>query len=222
MRKLIVSIPEENLVNLVHNQLNSNFPDHLEVNVVTLKHCVKSSILRIRRCFDPIILKYYSVGNESYFNHLHGDHYSMFLYFVSNEAYRANDEVLAAKLFLLNKSLFGIDAFYSIKLPEHFLFVHPLGTILGNARYEEFLVIYQGVTIGATTSGIYPTFSKQTILYSNSSIIGDCRVGRNFILAANASLVNLNVPANKVVVGNFPSHLVLENKNNLITNYFSF
>jgi serine O-acetyltransferase len=222
MRTLKVSIPEENLVNLVCSQLNFHFPDHLEVNVVTLKHCVKNGMLRIQKCFDPIILKYYGVGNESYFNHLHGDHYSMFLYFVSNEAYWANDEVLASKLFLLNKSLFGIDAFYAIKLPEHFLFVHPLGTILGNAQFEDFLVVYQGVTVGATTSGIYPTFSDQTILYSNSSIIGDCKIGSNFVLAANASLVNSNVPANKVVVGNFPSHLVLENKNNLISNYFKF
>ena len=142
------------------------------------------------------------------------------MYFFSNEAYLIGDEILASKLFLLNKALFGIDAFYAVKMPEHFLLVHPLGTILGNANYEDFLVVYQGVTIGSTNAGIYPVFSKSTILYSNSSIIGNCHIGTNVVLGANASLVNSNIPANKVVVGNYPNHSILENKNSLISSYF--
>jgi serine O-acetyltransferase len=139
---------------------------------------------------------------------------------VSNEAYLANDEILASKLFLLNKSLFGIDAFYSIKLPEHFLFVHPLGTVIGNADFGDFFVVYQGVTIGSTTEGIYPTFSSSTILYSNSSIIGNCHISENFVLGANATLVNTDISGDKVVIGNYPNFSILENKNKLISNYF--
>jgi len=222
MRKLILSLPEANLMNLVERQLNLHFPDQQEINPTILKHCVENTINRIRKCFDPIDLKYYFQGNESYFNHLHGDHYASFLYFASNEAYLAGDEILASKLFLLNKTLFGLDAFYAVKMPEHFLLVHPLGTVLGNASYEDFLVVYQGVTIGSTTAGIYPAFSTSTILYSNSSIIGKCHIGTNFVLGANASLVNTNIQDNKVVVGNFPNHSILENKNCLIDTYFKF
>lgn len=222
MRSLNVSLSENGLVTLIHKQLNNHYPDTNEIDEARLKHCVSQSLLRLRRCFDPIVLKYYGMGGESYFNHLHGDHYSIFLYLLSNEAYKLNDEILAAKIFLLNKVFFGIDAFYSINLPEHFLFVHPIGTILGNAHYEDFFVVYQGVTIGATTKGIYPTFSHSTILYSNSSIIGDCRLGGDFVLAANASLVNTEIPSHKVVVGSYPNHSVLPNKNELIKNYFTF
>jgi serine O-acetyltransferase len=220
MRKLKLSISEEHLINLVKSQVIFHFPDHQEIDTKTLQHCVKNGIYRIRKCFDPILLKYYGQGDISFFNHLHGDQYAMFLYIISNEAYLANDEILASKLFLLNKSLFGIDAFYSIKLPDHFLFVHPLGTVLGNAHFGDFFVVYQGVTIGSTTEGIYPTFSFYSILYSNSSIIGNCHTNENFVLAANASLVNTNIPANKVVVGNYPNHSILENKNSLISSYF--
>ena len=216
----MLSIPEVNLLNMVESQLNSHFPDQQQINRKILKLCFENAILRVRKCFDPIILKYYEQGNESYFNHLHGDHFACFLYFFSNEAYLVGDEILASKLFLLNKTLFGIDAFYAVKMPEHFLLVHPLGTILGNANYEDFLVVYQGVTIGSTTAGIYPVFSKSTILYSNSSIIGNCHIGTNVVLGANASLVNSNIPANKVVVGNYPNHSILENKNSLISSYF--
>jgi serine O-acetyltransferase len=222
MRQLILSLPKDNLINLVKKQLNLHFPDQQEINPKILKHCFENTIERIRKCFDPINLKYYSQGNQSYFSHLHGDHYAAFLYFASNEAYLAGDEILASKLFLLNKSLFGLDAFYAINLPEHFLFIHPLGTILGNAQYGDYFVVYQGVTIGSTTNGKYPSFSNSTILYSNSSIIGDCHIGNNFVLGANASLVNTNIQDNKVVVGNYPSNSILENKNNLISNYFKF
>jgi serine O-acetyltransferase len=222
MRKLVLSIPKANLFNLVESQLNSHFPDQQVINRRALQYCIENAIARIRKCFDPINSKYYGQGDESYFNHLNGDHFSSFLYFVSNEAYLAGDEILASKLFLLNKCLFSLDAFYSIKLPIHFLFAHPLGTVLGNANYGDFLVVYQGVTIGSTTGGIYPIFSKSTILYSNSSIIGKCHIGTNFVLGANASLVNTNIQDNKVVVGNFPNHSILENKNNLITSYFKF
>jgi serine O-acetyltransferase len=220
MRKLNISIPETHLVDLVNSQLNYHFPDHQEICIQTLQNSVKSALYRIRKCFDSIVLKYYGYGEESYFSHLHGDQYSMFLYLLSNEVYLANDEILAAKIFLLNKSLFGIDAFYSIKLPDHFLFVHPLGTVLGNANYGDFFVVYQGVTVGSTTQGIYPTFSTSTILYSSSSIIGNCHTSENFVLGANASLINSNIPANKIVVGNYPNHSILENKNKLISNYF--
>ena len=220
MRNLDLSIPEIDLMNLLKSQLEFNFPDKQKINEKTLKECVSNSVFRIRKCFEMVDLSYYTKGNNSYFNHLHGDHYAMFLYFVSNEAYLKNDEVLASKLFLLNKSFFGIDAFYSIKLPEYFLFVHPLGTVLGNASFENFLVVYQGVTVGSTNSGEYPKFSSSTILYSNSSIIGNCQIGNNFILGSKASLVNTNVKDNKVVVGNYPNHSILDNKNNLISNYF--
>jgi serine O-acetyltransferase len=222
MRKLSLSIPERNLLNLVERQLSYHYPDQHKTNIKTLQYCIENAILRIRKCFEPICLKYYVQGNDSYFNHLHGDHYASFLYFLSNEVYLTGDEILASKLFLLNKALFGIDAFYAIKLPVHFLFVHPLGTVLGNAQYEDFFVVYQGVTIGSTSKGEYPVFSSSTILYSNSSIIGNCQTGKNFVLGANASLVNTNVPDNKVVIGKFPDYSLLENKNNLITGYFNF
>jgi len=223
MRELILSIPELNLYNLVRKQLNNQFPDEQKINAKILKSCIKKALFRVRKNFDTINLKYYTSTQNtvSYFNHLHGDHYSMFLYFISNEAYLCEDEVLASKLFLLNKCLFGLDVFYSIKLPDHFLFVHPIGTVIGSANFENFFVIYQGVTVGSTNNGLYPNFSHSTILYSNSSIIGECRTGKNFVLGANSSLINTNILNDKIVVGNYPNYSILENKSNLISKYFN-
>ena len=45
--------------------------------------------------------------------------------------------------FLLNKLLFGIDVFYTVDLPKHYIFVHPIGTILGSgAIYSNYFVVY--------------------------------------------------------------------------------
>ncbi|MHA8069059.1 hypothetical protein ACS6L2_07195 [Aquirufa ecclesiirivi] len=220
MRVLTLSLDQIELERYVFKQLSTFYPDGNNPSIELLSNCVSRSLERIRLCFDAINLRYYKSGNDSYFNHLHGDHYASFLYLLSYYAYKQGDEILASKLFALNKTMFGIDAFYGIELPNHFIFVHPIGTILGNATYKDYFVVYQGVTIGSTTKGIYPEFSEATILYANSSIIGECYTGSNFVLAANASIINQKIAANSVVLGAFPQNKILENRNNLINEYF--
>lgn len=221
MRALTLSLSEESLAFYVQKQINVFFPDDNFIESSSIKDYTTIALERLRICFENISIGYYIKDNKSYFNHLHGDHYSMFLYMLSNTAYLNADVGLASKIFLLNKMLFGIDVFYEIELPKHFLFVHPIGTVLGRAIYGDYFITYQGVTVGATTDGNYPTFSKGTILYSGSSIIGQCKTGKNFILAAKASLLNTDVDDNKVILGAFPQHKIIENRNNLIKKYFN-
>lgn len=220
MKKLSLSITVPGLVAYVTKQLNCFFPDDNIITEDTINTIIFEAINRLEQCFQTISLPYYRKDDNPYFNHLHGDHYSSFLYLLSRQAYLNGVESVAAKIFLLNKALFGIDAFYTIQLPESFVFVHPIGTILGRATYSNFFVVYQGVTIGANADGVYPAFSERTILFSNSSIIGDSKIGGNFIIGANSSLINSSVPDNKVVVGNYPKHNILTNISNQISNYF--
>ena len=220
MKKLSLSIRVPSLVAYVTRQLNGFFPDENIITEDTINLIMFESLNRLELCFQTINLPYYRKDDNPYFNHLHGDHYSSFLYLLSRQAYLNGIESVAAKIFLLNKALFGIDAFYTIQLPESFVFVHPIGTILGRATYSNFFVVYQGVTIGANADGAYPAFSERTILFSNSSIIGDSKIGSNFIIGAKSSLINSFVPDNKVVVGNYPKHNILTNTSNQISNYF--
>jgi serine O-acetyltransferase len=220
MKKLSYSIKVPALVAYVTKQLNYFFPDEDIVTQDIINTIIFEAISRLEQCFQSINLPYYRKDDKPYFNHLHGDHYSSFLYLLSRQAYLSGIESVAAKIFLLNKALFGIDAFYTIQLPESFVFVHPIGTILGRATYSNFFVVYQGVTIGANADGVYPAFSEKTILFSNSSVIGDSKIGSDFIIGAKSSLINTFVPDNKVVVGNYPNHKILTNKSNQISNYF--
>lgn len=222
MKGFVTSVGRDGLSEYLSKQLNCFYPDSDIIGKADLQSALSMAMDRIETCFEKIELPYYSQDAMSYFNHLNGDHYSMFLYLISNELYKNQQINIATKVFLLNKALFGVDAFYSISLPTYFLFVHPIGTVLGKASYSDFFVVYQRVTIGANEVAIYPSFSERTVLYSNSSVIGDCHTGTDFILGANSSLINTNVPHNSVVVGNYPAHVILHNKKNLINNFFSF
>ena len=189
----------------IKNQVDFLYPDKTPVKLNFLKECVGLALERIKVCFDPIVEKYYAKGNNSIFNHLHGDHYATFLYFVSNNAFELGDISLATKVYLLNKSMFGIDLFYGIELPDHFMFSHPIGTVLGRAKYSDFFLVHQQVTVGGTNDLLYPSFDGSAILFANSSVIGNCKIGGGFILAANSSILNLNIEKNKTVIGMRPT-----------------
>ena len=220
MKRIILSIKISSLVSYITKQLNCYFPDDDIVDLDDVESIIYDVINRIELCFNTINLPYYRKDGNPYFNHLHGDHYSSFLYLLSRHAYLNGMESLACKVFLLNKALFGIDAFYTIELPESFIFVHPIGTILGRAKYSNYFVVYQGVTIGANSEGTYPSFSEKTILFSNSSVIGNSYIGNNFIIGAKSSIIDSSIADNKIVVGNFPNHRILPNSSNHINKYF--
>lgn len=221
LRRLKLSIREKALSLYLTKQLELFFPDEHRIDITTMESFVNHAIQRLRICFNPVRLKYYVEDDSSIFNHLNGDQYSIFLYLVSNNAYNEGDEVTASKVFQLNRTMFGIDAFYRIELPEHFIFVHPVGTVLGNASYSDYFVAYQGVTVGGIHGKGYPNFSESTVLYSNSSILGDCSTGSDFVMAANATLINSTIPDDSIVIGNYPNHRIISNNNSIIGNFFA-
>ncbi len=220
MRLLELNISRINLRNYLIKQLNYMFPDEKEVAVHMLDDYISKALFKIRRSFDTIRSKYYQKKNKSYFDYLNGDHYAVFLYWVSNIAFNEGQISLAKKMFLLNKCMFGLDLFYEINMPDIFIMVHPLGSVVGRAKFSDFLVIYQGVTIGSTSQGVYPEFAEKIVLYSNTSVIGRCYLKENVVLGSNATLINQEVDSDKVVLGHYPNNKVLENKNNIIGNFF--
>ncbi len=145
------------------------------------------------------------------FNHLNTDHMASLLYFLGNTIWQSTgDQELPTRLFYLNKILHGVDLYFSVKMPRIFMLVHPVGTVIGQADYDDYLVIYQNVTIGSD-NGVYPKLDKEVILYSKSSVIGDCRVGSNVVFAANSFICNTNIPDNTIVVGQYPNHIFKPN-----------
>lgn len=91
---------------------------------------------------------------------------------------------------------------------------HPLGSVIGRAKLGDYLFVYQGTTIGGNLKNgklYYPVIGKYVLMYSNSKILGNSHVGNNVILAADACVLNDDVPENCIVFGKSPN-LVIKRK----------
>lgn len=207
--RLTLSIEElyEYVLRLVNNYL----PEKTFINYGKLNE-FKYSLDRVEKCFTRIHRKYYYQNNEAMFDHMNGDHMAALLYFFSNSVWRNSGEIdLPTKLSYLNKIMHGLDLYYFIEMPDIFYLVHPVGTVLGNAKYNDYLVVYQNVTVGTSTN-IYPNFGSGVILYSKTSVIGNCDVGCNVVVSANTLIMDTSIPDWTIVTGQYPNNLYHPNK----------
>lgn len=196
-----LSLTKDDLADYVRRQTENLFPDGRGGARDALAQHLGAALERTEHCFSKIAGKYFSGGESVVFNHLHGDHYAMFLYFLSNTIWKAGgDPAVCAKLFQLNKALHGIDVFYEVALPDIFLFVHPLGTVLGRAQYADYFLVYQQCTVGSN-KGVYPTLGEYLSLHPGASVLGKCTVGENCTLGAGALLLDKDLKKDTLYVG---------------------
>ncbi len=197
-------MPPDRLAEYIARQVYHTFPDK-QVDVNEIRSFVTAALDRVEFCFSRINNKYFSKEGQTYFNHLHSDQYSMFLYLLANSIWRMEGEIaLAERIYYLNKNLHAIDTFYRIQLPDIFLFVHSVGTVLGHAHYSNYFVVYQGCTVGGK-SGIYPEIEQGVVMYNRSMLIGKCRIGNNCSIAPGAILIDMEVSEDRVVFGRHPN-----------------
>jgi serine O-acetyltransferase len=205
------SLSPANLQRYVMQLLAHHLPDGY-MSDASAARLFGQALERVEHCFAHIERKYYQRDKAVLFDHLNGDHMAILLYFFGNTVWRENGSTeLPTRLFYLNKILHGLDLFYSVSMPDVFMLVHPVGTVLGHASYQDYLVDYQNCTIGAVTD-VYPKFGTGTILYSRTSVLGNCRLGDDVVLAANCMIVNFEVPPSTMVVGQYPHHRFLHNE----------
>ena len=194
------------LASYISSQLNTFFPDKNPIQHAEVLKAITLADERIYHCFSNIHKKYFNEQGVTTFNHLQGDQYCMFLYMLSNAYFAQTGEVhLPTKLYLLNKALHAVDIYFTTVLPEIFLLVHPVGTIIGRAQFADYFIAYQGVTVGCLNSGVFPTFKGAAIAYANSSILGECTIGENVCIAAGARLINETIADNSIVLGQSPN-----------------
>jgi len=107
----------------------------------------------------------------------------------------------AEKVYYLNKILNCLDIFYAVELPSVWGIEHPVGSVMGRAKYQDRFFFYQGCTIGG--NGInYPELGYNIVMYSNSKVLGRSHIGNNVLLSANTYVIDCDIPDNSIV---FPS-----------------
>lgn len=203
---MIMSLDTRKLTKYIQMQMNNFFPDGS--TEILSKENLMEALERLEFCFNAISNRYFWKESENFFNHLHGDQYAMFLYLLSNTLYRnsANPSI-CNKLFLLNKALYGIDAYYEIELPRIFLFSHAGGTVLGRARYSDYFLVYQQCTVGSARvakggeRGVFPVFGKHVSLYAGAKVLGACNIGDNCKISAHSIVMNKKLEPNTIYRG---------------------
>lgn len=176
---------------------------------------------RLEYCFSRVKNRYYHKDGQPFFSPLITDQYATFLYLLANTIYsESRNRELADRLYALNKALHGLDVYYEVSLPSIFLLVHTVGTVLGRAQYRDYLVVYQGVTVGGNLNMEYPTMGTGVGLFANSSIIGNSIVGDGSSVSAGSLLVDCAVPAGHVCFGMYPENRFKPSRRKIAEHYF--
>jgi len=206
-----ISISKSQLSSYLTNQLNNYFPDSRSIHSNEIIKLLDLTLDRLENCLSNVQLNRYKKGNNPYFNHLFSDTYMLFLCYLGNTVWNeTHDNVLASKIYYLNKVMHSFDCMYDNKIPDVFLIIHGVGTIMGKAEYGNYFVIYQGCTIGAS-HGIYPKIGVGVSVTANSSIIGKSIIGDRTTISTRTTVFQKNIPKDNTVYFNWDNG-VLEMK----------
>lgn len=205
------ALPESEVRAQLDRQLSVLFPINAEESSA-IDGAWSATFDRLEMRFSRIKNKYYSREGETLFDPLHGCQWTHFLYTLSNEIYhRGGVRTVCDKVYALNRALNSVDMYYEVELPDVFTFDHPLGTVIGRADYSDFFEFSQGCTVG-NNNGIYPKFGQRVFMMSDSKVIGNCHIGNNVIIGANACIKDQDIPSNSLVFGESPNLIIKENR----------
>lgn len=207
---IATNLSQSALVGLTLKQLQNFFPVSQEEEAL-LVQSMERVMQRVEKCFDGTTNKYYHRDGEVYFNPFHSGQYCIYLYWLSRTIFEAENNILADKIYYLNKIMHGCDMFYEVELPEVFMLDHPVGSVIGRGTFGEGFEFGQNCTIG-NNKGIYPVIGKHVELCANASIIGNCHIGDNVTLGAYACVKDQDVPANSIVFGQSPNLIIKAKK----------
>lgn len=201
------SIPLSDIQDQLIRQLSSFFKlQDSEIQVIKTKW--EEVMSRCEYSFSKNSNKYYSLEGEPYFNPYQSAQYTIFLYYFSNTVSRETDcRLLADKLYYLNKIMNACDLYHEVELPKFFKLDHPVGSVMGRARYGEGFSFSQNCTVG-NNKGIYPVIGDNVRMCANSSIIGNCVIGNNVTIGANSGIKDEDIPDNSLVFGHSPNLII--------------
>ena len=126
----------------------------------------------------------------------------------------------------LNRVLNNFFFSYKGKLPDIFFLGHPVGTILGNAVYNDFLVVFQNVTINTSADKCgnpAPVLGKGLFMGAGAKIIGNKRVGDRVSISVDTVVYDTEIADDKVVITNSNGETVIQNRKKekcMAQNYF--
>lgn len=224
-----LSMQSSELKIYVSDQLGHFFPDQYKMRGQDIDSAFALALDRLENCFKYISFPAYSNNKgETYFSHLHSDQYAQFLYFFSNSLWQLSEnKPICDKLIFLNRVLNNMFISYKCGLPDIFFLGHPIGSIIGNAVYSDFLVVFQNVTINTSTNDLgeqAPILGKGLFLGAGAKIIGNKSVGDRVSIGVDAVVYNQKIDDDRVVTKNSNGIVEINLRNKpqcMAQNYFN-
>lgn len=218
-QEVIYTLPKTELRGAIFRQLESFFPPLNEEEKRMIEECLEIVIPQCEYNYSHSENKYFLTEKEgrriTRFDAFHSIQWMTLLYYLSHELYFRKSN-LCDKVYYLNKIMHSVDLFYAIELPQIWSAEHPLGTVMGRAKYSNGFFFYQGCTVGGTKDKegniYYPVIEENVRMYSNSSILGNCHIGKGAQIGAGAIVKNQDVPAGSIVFGQSPNLVIKYSK----------
>lgn len=200
-----LSLPQNELKKYMKNQLATFFPDSYIMEGNDIDTAFTLGLERLENCFKYLTFPAYCDDNgQTYFSHLHADQYAQFLYYFSNSLWEiSQNKCICDKIMYLNRMLNNFFFSYKGKLPDIFFLGHPIGTILGNAVYSDFLVVFQNVTVNTSedaSGNPAPILGKGLFLGAGAKIIGNKQIGDRVSISVDTVVYNQSIADDKVVI----------------------
>lgn len=202
------SITSSELKQYIETQIIHFMPDGIYKNGMIKDNDIQIALDKCENCFKHIINDAYSdeKGN-TFFSHLHADQYAMFLEFLANYIWKERAEKNACDhLMYLNRVLHSFMMSYKCHLPNIWLLGHPVGSVIGNAEYSDYLYITQNCTINtgpiAEDGSCTPKIGKYFAMGAGAVLVGDKTIGDNCSIGAGAMLYNTELEDNSIVINN--------------------
>ena len=222
-----LSLPKNDLKLYMKNQLAVFFPDGYALEGKDVDSAFELGLERLENCFKYLTFPAYCNNGQTFFSHLHADQYAQFLYYFSNSLWNlSQNRPLCDKLMYLNRVLNNFFFSYKGKLPDIFFLGHPVGSILGNAVYHDFLVVFQNVTVNTSTDengNPAPVLGKGLFLGAGAKIIGNQTVGDRVSISVDTVVYNQEVPDDSVVITDADGRTLITKRkkvNCMAQNYF--
>ncbi len=245
-------INEDELMTCLRKQLESHFPfSDMEKSI--LKENFEEACKRTMKCFSGLANKYYKADDINPYHS--GQYTIFLYYLANTIIKKANSNIgkqssidneilidessvnkekveekiiasrkLCDKIYMLYKAISSCDLYYEVEMPECFGLDHPMGTVIGRGDFAGRFYFVQGCTVG-NNAGKYPRFGDRVMMFSNSKVLGDCNIGNNVLIGANAYIKDMDIPDNSIVYGQYPNVTVKENQtdriNEVLKTYFN-
>ena len=223
-----LSLKKDDLKSYMRKQVDFFFPDGYSMIGSDIDSAFDLGLERLENCFKYITFPAYCDDNgQTHFSHLHADQYAQFLYFFSNSLWKmSQNKPICDKLMYLNRTLNNFFFSYKGNLPDIFFLGHPVGAILGNAVYADFLVVFQNVTVNTSADEIgnpAPVLGKGLFLGAGAKIIGNKKVGNRVSISVDTVVYNQEIPDDKVVITDANGQTLITNRKKpkcMAQNYF--